>query len=255
MKLSLYLSFTLILLLSIDWWIKRCILSLKTADWNVTVTFFAELNMNLINECLNIINQQCQISMSWWIMWFLWLFKILRKMWRKMQQKKNANNSRALINLLDMPVIFNESSESNLWQNFFNQNMIFLVWSVKSRLNVKIMTESWYLKLAHADLKIIKYLSEAVIEAQLVSKIFIIIKYEICIISKVKQIISCHSVSHETRSYEWICWNLIYMITVYNHDHYISHMLCDQTLMNHVYMQKTLITSQLSIKWFIKYVK
>ncbi len=45
------------------------------------------------------------------------------------------------------------------------------------------------------------------------------------------------------------------MITVYNCNHYISHMLYDQTLMNHVYTQKTLITSQLSIEWFIKYVK
>ena len=64
------------------------------------------------------------------------------------------------------------------------------------------MTESWHLKLAHADSEIIKYLSEAVIEAQLVDEIFTTVECEICVISKVKQIISCHSVINKTRSYE-----------------------------------------------------
>jgi len=61
---------------------------------------------------------------------------------KKNATKKDTNNSRALINLLDMSVTLNESDESNSQQNFLNQNTIFLAQSAKSRSDVKIMTES-----------------------------------------------------------------------------------------------------------------
>jgi len=61
------------------------------------------------------------------------------------------------------------------------------------------------LKLAHADSEIIKHLSEAVIEAQLVDEASTTVKCEVCMISKIKQIISCCSVSQETRLYKQIC--------------------------------------------------
>jgi hypothetical protein len=41
----------------------------------------------------------------------------------------------------------------------------------------------------------------------------------------------------EEQSYEWICWNLISMISVYNEDKWVNHIICDRTEMNHVYIQ------------------
>ena len=105
-----------------------------------------------------------------------------------------------------------------------------------------------HLKLVHTDLKIIKHLSEAVIEAQLVNKVSTTVECKICMISKVKQIISCHSVICETKSYEQICWNLIHITSVYNQNYYISHFLYDQTLINHVYTQKIKIRNLLIIE-------
>jgi hypothetical protein len=94
------------------------------------------------------------------------------------------------------------------------------------------------LKLAHVGPEAIAHLPEAVIEAKIDGRGPTTAEYETCSISKAKQIISRRPTPDATKPYERICWDLIPMTFGYNNVRYLSYLVCDKILMNHVYTQR-----------------